>query len=247
LLHFIKLFIYVVGMLIGIAALIMFIIALTQTGAAQAEAGAQAQEVEPGGGVVILGVTLFFLLTLLLNIFLFAVAPLLGIVGSFLCCWVPKKSMTRGTIIMSLTFDVVAFVGFILQLLAIFNVFGFEDLDKQVRMVRLLQSLDTVCLIAAWLTFLTFLRGLGKYLGEPALGNEALNLIARLVVQVISLIGNVIVNVASSFFLAGISPFLAIALGIVAIIIWLFFFIFGFFLRMLKLVGAMRRAVQAKL
>jgi hypothetical protein len=247
LLHFIKLWMYVAGMLFGIAALIMFVIAGAQHSAAVAEAGAKAQEVEPGGGFVLFGFAIMVLMVFLLNLFIFMIGPLLGIVGSFLCCWIPKKSEARGTIIMSLTFDLVSLVAWLLALLANFGIFGFEDPGKRERMVYLLRAVDMFCLVASWLTFLTFLRGLGKYLGEPGVGNEALNLIARLVVQVISLFGNVLVNIASAFMLGGVNPFLAIAVGIVCILIWTVFFIFGFFLRLIKLISAMRRAVQNKL
>jgi hypothetical protein len=108
----------------------------------------------------------------------------------------------------------------------------------------LLRCIDTFCMVSAWLTFLTFLRGLGKYLGEPALGNEALNLIARLVVQVVSLF----VNIATNIFVVILFGFIvAICIAIGSIILWTPFFIFAFFIRLIKLLGAMRLAIHNKL
>jgi hypothetical protein len=248
LLHYIKLWMYVIGMLLGMVALIMFLIAGARTAGMIAEgAGRPVEAQDPGGGIVFLGFGLFVIFVFLLNVVVSAIAPLIGVVGSFLACFIPRKSHARGTIIMSLTFDLVAIIAWLLGLLAIVNVFGFEDMGKRDRMVDLMRLLSAICQIAAWLTFLTYLRGLGAYLGEPGVGNEALNLIARLVIQVISLIVDVLIVAACAFMLGGVNPFLAIAIGIGAIFIWVIFFIFTFFLRLLKLITAIRRAIHNKL
>jgi len=248
LLHYIKLWMYVVGMILGMVALIMFLIAGARTAGMVAEgAGRPVEAQDPGGGIVLLGFGLFVIFVFLLNLVVSMIAPLVGVVGSFLACFIPRKSQARGTIIMSLTFDLVAIVAWLLGLLAIVNVFGFEDPDKQQRMVDLMRLLSAFCQVAAWLTFLTYLRGLGAYLGEPGVGNEALNLIARLVIQVASLIADVLIVAACAFMLGGVNPFLAIAIGIVVIMIWVIFFIFTFFLRLLKLITAIRRAIDNKL
>lgn len=238
LLHYIKLWMYAIGMGFGIAVFIMFVIAAAR--AAEVVGGAGA---EPGGDFVLLGFGIFVILVFFLNLFVFLIGPLIGVVGSFLCCWVPKKSETRGTIIISLTFDLISIVGWLLGVLAIWGVFGMEP-QKTLNLIFLLRCIDTFCMVAAWLTFLTFLRGLGKYLGEPGLGNEALNLIARLVVQVVSLF----VNIATNIFVVILFGFIAaICIAIGSIVLWTPFFVFAFFIRLIKLLGAMRQAIHNRL
>jgi hypothetical protein len=238
LLHYIKLWMYAIGMAIGIAVFIMFVIAAARS--AEVVGG---PAVEPGGDFVLLGFGIFVILVFFLNLFVFLIGPLIGMVGSFLCCWVPPKSEIRGTIIISLTFDLISIVGWLLGVLAYAGIFGMEA-HKTENLIFLLRCIDTFCMISAWLTFLTFLRGLGKYLGEPALGNEALNLIARLVVQVVSLF----VNIATNIFVVILFGFIvAICIAIGSIILWTPFFIFAFYIRLIKLLGAMRQAIDNKL
>jgi hypothetical protein len=248
LLHYIKLWMYVVGMILGMVSLVMFLIAGARAAGMAAEAaGRQIDAPDPGGGIVLFGFGLYLIFLFFFYLIVSAIAPLIGVVGSFLACFIPKKSYARGTIIMSLTFDLVAIVAWLLGLLAQVNVFGFDNPDKQLRMIQLMQLLSAFCQVAAWLTFLTYLRGLGAYLGEPGVGNEALNLIARLVIQVASLIADVLIVAACAFMLGGVNPFVAIGIGILVIIIWVIFFIFTFYLRLLKLVTAIRRAIDNKL
>ncbi|MCI0682424.1 MAG: hypothetical protein L0Y71_09985 [Gemmataceae bacterium] len=238
LLHYIKLCIYVIGILLGMTVVVLMMIIGAQAGAG----GAAGEGV---AGFLIGGVAILALMVFLLNLVISQVAPLLGIVGSFLCCFVPKKSEAKGTIIMSLTFDLISMVAGLLGFLAIANVFGMEP-QKNLNLIFLCRLLTFFCSIAAWLTFLTFLRGLGRYIGEPALGNEALNLIARLVVQVISLIFDIMcIFVIGRFF--GLPLIAIIILTIVFLTIWLIIFVFAFYLRQMKLISAMRRAVQNKL
>jgi len=243
LLHYIKLYVYVIGMLFGIGVVIMTLIA----GAQNAERAVNAEQVAAGGDIVLLGFGLLVLVSFFLYLLLFLICPLLGVVGSFLCCWVPKKSEARGTIIISLTFDLINVFGWLLWLLASLRVFT-SDTAKIDNLNFLLTCISYICLVASWLTFLTYLRSLGKYLGEPGVGNEGLNLIARLVVNVVQLIVLFIVATrASAFLLGGINVFLAIAIGILCVVIGTVFFIFSFFIRLIKLLSAMRRAVQNRL
>ena len=230
LLHYIKLCIYVIGILLGMVVVVLTMVASV------------------GGPDVpaffVAALALLWLFVIILNVIFSQVAPLLGIVGSFLCCWIPKKSEAKGTIIMSLTFDLISMVAGVLRFLAVFNVFGMEE-NKTNNLIFLCGLINFICSISAWLTFLTYLRSVGKYIGEPALGNEALNLIARLVVQVISLILDIMIIIVFGRFFVGIV--LAIILAIIFLTIWLIIFIFAFYLRQMKLISAMRRAIQNKL
>lgn len=246
LLHYIKLMIYIIGIILGITMAILLAIAGAQMAEAL-EGGVKAGEAEAGGirGFVVFGtVTIMALVAFLLFLFISQIAPLLGIVGSFLICWIPKKSQCRGTIITSLTFDLVSLVAGLLGMLAGFGVFGMEQ-HKVDNMQLYLQMIAYFCTVSAWLTFLTFLRGLGQYLGEPGVGNEALNLIAKLVVMVITLVIDFILIIAFGRLFVGLVLAIIIAIG--SSIIWLIIFVFVFYLRQLKLLSAMRRAVQNKM
>src|SRR5262245_15652730 len=125
LLHYIKLMIYVIGIILGITMAILLAVAGAQM-AELIEGGAKAGEAQPQiqqfvvFGTVTLMAMIYFLLILIMS----QVAPLLGIVGSFLICWVPKKSECRGIIITSLTFDLVSMLSGLLGMLAGFGVFG---------------------------------------------------------------------------------------------------------------------------
>ncbi len=244
LLHLIRLWMYIIGILLGITVAILLAIAGSQA----AEAVAEKQAAPAGGGAVgfvVFGtVTILALLLFLLQLVISQIAPLLGIVGSFLCCWVPKKSESRGTIIMSLTFDLVSMVAGLLVFLGAFNVLGMDE-TKRENMILYLRYISFFCTSAAWLTFLTFLRGLGRYIGEPGVGNEALNLIARLVVMIITLIIDVVLIVAVGRLFLGV--ILAIFVAIGAMVGWFIAFVFTFYVRQLKLVSAMRAAVQNRM
>ena len=245
LLHYIKLCMYIVGIL-----LLMTIATLIAISGAQAveavEAAPKGQAPAVGGvaGFQLMGFAILVLLYFVVNLVISLLAPLVGVVGSFLCCFAPKKSEVRGTLIISLTFDLISLIAWLLNVLAITGVFGMEA-HKTENMVFLLQMITFICMVTSWLTFLTSMRSLGKYLGEPGLGNEALNLIARLVVQVVTLILDFMIIVMFGRYFVGV--FLAIMLAIGFMTIWFVLFIFTFYLRQLKLVGAMRLAVQNKL
>lgn len=245
LLHYIKLCMYIVGIILAMTVGILMAIAGAQaTEAAEAAPKGGAPAVGGIQGFVVMGYAILVLLVFLLNLVISLLAPLFGVVGSFLCCWVPKKSEAKGTIITSLTFDLISLIAWLLNLLAVAGVYGMEA-QKTQNMIFLLQAISLICTVISWLTFLTFLRSLGAYLGEAALGNEALNLIARLVVQVVTLILDFMIIVAFGRYFVGV--FVAIFIAIGAMTIWFIFFIFTFYLRQLKLVSAMRLAVQNKL
>jgi hypothetical protein len=245
LLHYIKLCMYIVGIVLAMTVGILFAIAGAQAVEA-VEAAPKGAAPAAGGveGFMFMGYAILALVAFLLNLVISLIAPLLGVVGSFLCCFVPKKSDAKGIIIISLIFDLVSLVAWLLNLLAITGVFGMEA-HKTANMVFLLQMISFICTVTSWLTFLTFMRGLGKYLGEPRLGNEALNLIARLVVQVVTLIMDFAVIIVFGRYFVGVV--LAIILAIAFMSIWFILFIFTFYIRQLKLVSAMRQAVQNKL
>ena len=257
LLHVIKLYVTFVGILCGATVVVvqLFEVAnITEKSdeyqaklkQAQDEAAKQGKELPvevrgediPKVGVYDLDVLMLFFL----NLFVGLIGPLCGLTGSLLCCWIPKKSEARGSAIVALICDLVCIVVWLLWVLAIGNVLGMQA-SKVRNMVKLLYGAIALCVVVAWLMILTYQRALGKYLGDARLGNEGLNRIVGLAIQVVLLVVMIILNVAGAT-LMGIP--VGVIVGCAALGAWVLFFIF-FFLRMLKLFAAMRAAIQRKM
>jgi|GEM_PF-5335529 len=258
LLHVIKLYVTFVGILCGATVVVvqLFEVAnITEKSdeyqaklkQAQDEAAKQGKELPvevrgediPKVGVYDLDVLMLFFL----NLFVGLIGPLCGLTGSLLCCWIPKKSEARGSAIVALICDLVCIVVWLLWVLAIGNVLGMQA-SKVRNMVKLLYGAIALCVVVAWLMILTYQRALGKYLGDARLGNEGLNRIVGLAIQVVLLVVMIILNVAGAT-LMGIP--VGVIVGCAALGAWVLFFIFFFFLRMLKLFAAMRAAIQRKM
>ena len=172
------------------------------------------------------------------------IAPILGVVGSGFCIMIPKKSEARGTIIASFLFDIVGFIGTIV--LAIASLGGIDmEPQKLSRLVSMVQNANLFFTLAAWFLFMVFLRQMAHYLQRPSLGNDALNLIAYLIVELIALI---VVLIACGFLFGLMMPFLGAIMGLmmlfIVVIIWFGQFYYIFFYGMIRLLNAMRAIVK---
>jgi hypothetical protein len=99
--------------------------------------------------------------------------------------------------------------------------------------------------LSAWFLFMVFLRQLGQYIGQPGLGNEALNLIAYLIVQVISLPITLIMSLYIFRFAIGLlGSFVGILVVFIVVILWFAQFYYLFFVGMIRLLNAMRAAIK---
>jgi hypothetical protein len=175
-----------------------------------------------------------------------AVAPVIGIVGSFFCCFTPRGARTRVIIVASLVFDLVPIIAGIIRLL--FNeVWNDIDPGKLDRLNYYLGLGSFACMILGWLFFMVYLRELGAYVGMPGVGNEALNLIAFLVVQVITAPVNFVIDLyAFGFVASAVDPWFGLIVVVLLILGWGVFFYFFFLLGMIQLLTRIRAGVLKK-
>ncbi|MCS7047221.1 MAG: hypothetical protein NZO58_12760, partial [Gemmataceae bacterium] len=205
--------------------------------------GADAIVVQAAGGETLGSYAIDVLVLFATMLFMGLLAPLTGLVGSILACWIPKKSEARGSLIVSLCFDAVALLTFILWALAAADVFGMESM-KTFRLMQLLWLITALSMILSWLMFLTFERNLGKYIGDARLGNEALNRIVGLALQVLILGIALVVNGVGAKLLGGV---IGMILGFAALGGWLLYYLLFFLRKMITLFAAMRAALATKL
>lgn len=174
------------------------------------------------------------------------VAPVLGIIGSFFCCFTPRGARTRVIIVSSLIFDLVPIIAGIIRLL--FNEVWYDiDPGKLVRLNHYLELGSFACMIMGWLFFMVYLRELGAYVGMPGVGNEALNLIAFLVVVVITTPINFIIDLyIFGFIAAALDPLFGVIVVVLLVLGWGTFFYFFFLIGMIQLLTRIRAGVLKK-
>jgi hypothetical protein len=170
-------------------------------------------------GLGISGLILFIALIFLL--------PLLGLIGSVLCLWVPRESKSRGVLIASLVLDVAVIpLGVVL---AVMEISGFFAIPVG---------------LTSWILFMLFLQRLAQYLDQRSAVQDARNL---LVLGIALFVGVPLLLVLISFVLtimvavSGTGKFLLV-LGVLLIFVWMILLIkFGFGL--LQLFDALRTEI----
>lgn len=242
LLHTIKLWIYALIVLAVILNNIFLIIVNVVADLAAAD-----RDLSPEALLLFAFLQFIFLVGIGIGV---VVAPIVGVVGSGLCLMVPKKSEARGTIITSFVFDLIPLFTSLVVLLALFDVFGMdietpEGGQKLTRLNQLIFAGNGFFTLSAWFLFMVYVRQLGQYIGQPGLGNEALNLIAYLIVQVISLPITMILTLYIFRFMIGLlGSFMGIVIMFIVVIIWFAQFYYLFFMGMISLLNAMRAAIR---
>jgi hypothetical protein len=159
--HILKLWTYLAALLFGLITmpLLLFIAAF-------------------GSGWV---ATILFQITFNLSMTL---APILGTVGSILCAFAPARSETRGTIIVSVLFDVLAPFFGVLQLIMVIAYWGTLD-DRVEKLISYMFYARMACTLVAWWLFQLYLRKLSFYIRESLLASEALNVIVHFLIATI--------------------------------------------------------------
>jgi hypothetical protein len=136
------------------------------------------------------------IVTIIVTAALSLVQPILGMVGSMLCLWVPAKSEAKGFILASLVVDALTLpVGLGLTILAMALQVGGEQSP-----LKLLAALATAPMgMISWILFIFFLRKLAYYLRQQDHGDDAL----RLVIQALAIVvlGPVALGLAFVLFL----------------------------------------------
>lgn len=242
LLHLIKLWIYVIIVLSLVVQNVFLIVVSVVRDLAAGD-----RDLSPDALALFAFLQVIFLFGVMIGVIL---APIFGTVGSGFCLMVPKKSEARGTIITSFVFDILPMIGSLIMILASLDVFGMdiESVDGKAKLERLNMYImlgSGFFTLSAWFLFMVFLRQFGQYIGQPGLGNEALNLIAYLIVQVISLPITMLVTLYMfRLFIGLLGSFIGILIMFIVVICWFAQFYFLFFIGMISLLNAMRAAVK---
>jgi hypothetical protein len=245
LLHLVKLWIYVVIVLSLVVNNVFMIVVNVVRDMAAAD-----RDLSPDALALFAFLQLIFFFGIMIGVI---IAPIVGTVGSGFCLMVPKKSEAKGTIITSFVFDVLPMVGSLIMILASLDVFGMdiESVDGKAKLERLnlyIMIGSGFFTLSAWFLFMVFLRQFGQYIGQPGLGNEALNLIAYLIVQVISLPITMIMTLYMfRLFIGLLGSFMGIIIMFIVVICWFAQFYFLFFVGMISLLNAMRAAVKEEI
>lgn len=178
----------------------------------------------------------------ILVIVLAASLPILGLVGSGFCCFVPAKAEARGLIITSIVFDVVALLASLLQMLAFLFV---SDPAKRERFEQLVQAGGIFFSFAALFAFILFMRQVAFYLKKTLLASAAMNVATWLIVVVITgpvvYLGLIFLSVLIVVMLG---PVLSVGALFLVIIIWFALFYYLWFRPVLSLIANVRGAIE---
>jgi hypothetical protein len=217
--HIIKLWIYLAALLFGVITmpLILFIAAF-------------------GGGwlgKLLIQITFNLAMTF---------APIAGMVGSVLCIWIPPRSEARGTIVVSLIFDVLAPFFGLFQLIMWFGWFVTFD-DRVERLIDYMFIARMACTLTAWWLFQLYLRKVSFYIRETLLASESLNVIVHLLIATV--IGPTLV-VATFLVLVFVGGGLIVLILFFACVGWLIYFAVTFPIRQFRLLFLVRAKIWDK-
>jgi hypothetical protein len=191
-------------------------------------------------GLAGMGLLATFLWQITFNLSM-TLAPILGIVGSVLCAWVPPRSEARGTIIVSTVFDLLAPFFGLLQLIMWFGFFVTFD-DRVSRLIDYMLYARLACTIVAWWLFQIYLRKVCFYMRESLLASECLNVIVHLMIATI--IGPTLVAATVVMTL-----FFSLCIGFIAFCVtfgWLIYFAVTFPIRQFRLLFLVRAKIYNK-
>jgi hypothetical protein len=235
-----------------IAAFAGIVLAAAGASAAASAAGGAG----PGGGASGMAAFASFI-ALLANIAMYFVAPLLGITGSILCCWVPSQTGAKALIIISLVVDCCALLFPVLAIVIVGAGAAMGGLGSGAGALGLiLILLCPVCLLAGFILFMLFMRQLSAFLGEHGSADECVGIIVHFLLLFVGApIGLIAVSVvffviiardrASGASAGGFMGCIFAMFLFVAIIALLVFWIKLLF-RILNLIGSLRQTLRSQ-
>jgi hypothetical protein len=185
---------------------------------------------EHGGPAVLLGLLLF-----LASLMVAFLAPLLGIVGSVLCVFVPSEAKARGFIITSLVLDVTAVpISIVVQFVVMVGVQSGAGIIGGAMPAFVMG-------LASWALFMIFLRQVATYVDEQAGADES----SLILIQGLFLLFFSPVVFFLGLMLAAVLPCIGalIFLGIVVYAIYLYLM---FLKRQLDLIGTLRQVIYSR-
>jgi hypothetical protein len=170
-------------------------------------------------------------------VFLFFVAPLLGLTGSVFCCWVPVKSRARHFIVASLILDAIPFVlgilGMVLGSLRS-GTAGSQSAGMALQLGATLSGL------AAFILLMLFMRAVARYRDDDGTADESVQLLISFVVAIVG--GGIALFLVAAFFLkatGGMVPAILVFLAFAWVMV-----LFSFLVRLFNLVQTVRALVQ---
>jgi hypothetical protein len=187
--HSIKVLAWLLSMVLFMIMMVMIIMIGVSAMAQAAQGGRDAGALDTAQGVALLFGSVIAILYL--------IAPILGITGSILCCFVPSKTRARPLIFTSLILDGLPLI---LGAMAIFlgalaTQMGVSSLS---RLGTVLTILAFCCNVAALVLFMFFVKSIACFYGDRGTGNEAIHVMLHLFVIAI---GGFAVIWASSYVL----------------------------------------------
>jgi hypothetical protein len=170
-------------------------------------------------------------------------APIFGIIGSIMCAFVPPRSEARGTIIVSIIFDLIAPVFGVLQLIMVLAYWGLGD-ERVERLIDYMFFARMACTLVAWWLFQLYLRKVSFYMHESLLASESLNLIVHFLIGMV--IGPTLL--ALMFAILVFFPLIPILLIVMffATLGWSIYFNITFPIRQFRLLFLMRNRIYVK-
>jgi len=169
-------------------------------------------------------------------------APIFGTIGSIMCAFVPPRSEARGSIIVSIIFDLLAPVFGVFQLVMFFFVMSSDD----ARLGRLMEYMfyaRLACTLVAWWLFQLYLRKVSFYMHESLLASESLNVIVHFLIATV--IGPTLVIVTVIITLVFIFPCIGAILFLITLG-WLIYFSITFPIRQFRLLFLIRNKIYLK-
>lgn len=172
---------------------------------------------------------------------LFIIAPVLGIIGSILCCFVPRRTRARPLIVGSLVLDLIPFLLVVVALLiALLARLGLAEQEGAIGVARVVQVLALLLLVAGWAVFMLFLRRLADYLDEGGQHEEALSI----------LVGGILIMVTPGLLVSPILIFrgttfaLVFAVVVALGMVWWLSILIKLLFRNLTVIGRLRDVIR---
>jgi hypothetical protein len=156
------------------------------------------------------------------------VTPVLGLVGSILCLWVPAASGARPYIIVSCLLDVLS-----------------VPLGIALFLLRWPSVLTAPLWVPSWILFLFFLRNLSEYLRERACAAEALQAVWHWLGLSVGMPVLIALLGAGAYFLGFVGFCLFMVVGSALMLVWLAWAI-KYVVRVLDLIGSLRQVILSR-
>jgi hypothetical protein len=195
-----------------------------------------------GGGQSFAGVAMIVML--LATLLWVVLPPILGVIGSILCCWVHQKTGARTLILISMGLDVASLLMFgVFLILSAASMFNQQAAGSGIDVLALaLRGASALLSLAAWVLFMVFLRNLAYFFDEQTTGDESVSVT---ITYLVSATFGLAAVVGLSIFLDALLPCIGAVFALVLIICYVIWMIKVLF-RILNLIGSLRQVIRSR-